>query len=133
MFDLYDGKPLVLSNFYSQNRLLIPIFIASILSVLMIAAGIVLLIIPGIYLSLKFTFFSYFIVDKNAGIMDSFKKSSSLTEGVKLRILLFQFIVGLVNIIGFLLLGVGLFVTIPTTMMALIHVYRKLLSQTPGI
>jgi len=39
-------------------------------------------------------------------------------------------VLGIINLLGLICLGVGLFATIPTTMVAMAFVYRKLLAQT---
>ena len=93
----------------------------------MVAVGLILLIIPGIYLAIKYQFFSFLIVDKNMGIMESFKKSEEMTQGVKMNLLLFSLALAGINILGALVFLVGLIVTIPTTVMATVYVYRKLL------
>lgn len=131
--DLYDGKPLNLSNFYSLYPLAPRYAGASILYGLIVLGGYILLIIPGIIWSIKFSFYSYLIVDKNVGLMDSLKKSSVLTQGVKMNLFLFGFMIILLNILGLLALGVGLLVTIPTTIMASVYVYRKLLASAPTV
>ena len=64
--------------------------------------------------------------------MDSLKKSSAMTSGIKMNLFLFAFLLVVINIAGALALIIGLFVTIPTTIMATVYVYRKLLSQTPA-
>lgn len=132
-FDLYDGKPANFSNLYTQYALGLRFYVASIIYGVMVLAGLVFLIIPGIYLAIRFQFYSFLIVDKNEEIGSSLSKSSKLTQGVILNLFLFVLSLIVINIIGVLLLGIGLFVTIPTSMMAAIYVYRKLLSQTPGI
>lgn len=126
--DLYDGKPLDFSNLYSHSNLILRFLGASILYGLMVAVGFILLIIPGIYLAIKYQFFSFLIVDKNMGIMESFKKSEDMTQGVKMNLLLFSLALAGINILGAFVFLVGLIITIPTTVMATVYVYRKLLS-----
>lgn len=133
IIDLHDGKPLNYSHFYSLYRLTLRFLGASILYGLIVMVGFILLVIPGIIWAIKFQFYSFLIVDKGVGIMDSLKQSSAMTEGVKVDLFLFALLLVAINIIGAVALGVGLFVTIPTTIMATVFVYRKLLSQTPGI
>jgi len=43
---------------------------------------------------------------------------------------LFDLLLTLINLLGALCLLIGLFATIPTTMVAIAFVYRKLLAQT---
>ena len=76
------------------------------------------------------SFVSYY---KQNGIIDSLEKSSVITKGIRWDLFVFGVFLILINIAGFLVFFVGLFVTIPTTMMAQAYVYRKLLSSTPGI
>ncbi|MCL5113907.1 MAG: hypothetical protein M1372_01930 [Patescibacteria group bacterium] len=133
IIDLHDGKPLNYSHFYSLYRLTLRFIGASILYGLIVMVGFILLIIPGIIWAIKFQFYSFLIVDKGVGVMDSLKQSSAMTEGVKVDLFLFGLLLVVINIIGAVALGIGLFVTIPTTIMATVFVYRKLLSQTPGI
>lgn len=133
VLDLYDGKPLNLANLYLMSHLAPRFLGASILYGLMILVGFVILIIPGIYLAIKLQFYSFLIVDKNAGVVGSLKKSWALTQGASLKLFLFTLAIIILNIVGAIVLLVGLLVTIPTTTMASVYVYRKLLSQTPAI
>ena len=133
ILDLHDGKPLNLTHFYSLYHLTLRFLGASILYGLIVMVGFILLIVPGIIWAIKFQFFGFLIVDKGVGVMDSIKKSGLLTEGVKMELFLFGILLALLNIAGAIALGIGLFVTIPTSIMAGVYVYRKLLSSSPGI
>lgn len=106
---------------------------ASILTGIVVWAGIILLIIPGIYWALKFQFFGYFIVDKGCDPIESMRKSSQITQSVKWKLLGFGIVLFIINMIGAMCLFVGLFVTVPITLMAYSMVYRGLLVQTENI
>ena len=58
------------------------------------------------------------------------RRSSRITQDVKWRLFGFGVVVAIINMIGALCLLVGLFVTIPVTLLAYSSVYRKLLEQT---
>jgi uncharacterized membrane protein len=88
------------------------------------------LIIPGIIVPLQFGMFGYLIVDKNMGGISSLQKISKLTNGAKWKLFGLSALSLLINILGLVCLVIGLFVTIPTTMLAWTFAYRKLLSQT---
>lgn len=103
-------------------------FFATILSCIIIVVGFVLLIIPGIYLALRFSMVRYAVID-GKGIIDSLKESGRLTEGVKWKLFLFFVVLTVLNILGFIALFVGLLVTVPITMVAYAHVYQKLLHR----
>jgi uncharacterized membrane protein len=102
----------------------------SILYGLIVVAGFILLIIPGIYWAIKYQWFGYCIVDQKLGPVQALKKSAQMTDTVKWQLLGFGLVMTGINILGFLCLFIGLFATIPTTLLATTFVYRKLLSQT---
>ena len=125
-----DGEKGEFSDLFSCYPLFFNYLIGSILYWLIIMVGLVLLIIPGIIWAIKFQFFDYLIVDKGLGPIDALEKSSEITRGVKWDLFLFAILLGIINLMGFLCLLVGLFVTIPVTMVAMAFVYRKLLPET---
>jgi len=105
-------------------------FLSSLLYSLITVGGLLLLIVPGIIWGLKFQFFSYFIVDKNMGPIEALKASAKLTYGVKWDLLGFAILGQLINLLGTLLLFVGLIATAPTVFVATAYIYRQLLQQT---
>jgi uncharacterized membrane protein len=129
LLDLHDGKKVNFSHLWSHYHLVITYFLASLLYGLMVVVGLILLIVPGVYLALKFQFYGFLIVDKKMGVMDSLKKSSEMTEGSMWNLFLFALLLLVINFAGALIFGIGLLVTIPTSLMATIYVYRKLLSK----
>lgn len=114
--DLFYYKPFI-------NYLL-----ASIVYGLIVGIGFLLLIIPGVILALRLQFFTYLLVEKGVGPIESLKKSWEKTKGNTWNLLLFWLLLAGINILGALALGIGLFATVPTTMVATAYVYRKLTS-----
>ncbi len=98
---------------------------ATVLYMLLVGIGF-MLIIPGIYFMLKYQFFGELIVDKKLGAIEALKKSAEMTSGVKWQLLGFILGVAGVNVLGALVFGFGLFVTVPVTALAYYLVYRKL-------
>lgn len=103
---------------------------ASILTGFVVWAGFMLFIIPGIYWALKFQFFGYFVVEQGCDPIEAMRRSSRITKSVKWKLLGFGIVIAVINIVGAICLLVGLFATVPTTLLAYALVYRKLLSQT---
>ena len=103
---------------------------AAILTGLVVCAGFILLLIPGIYWALKFQFFGYFVVEQGCDPVEAMRKSSRITKSVKWKLFGFGIVLAVINIVGAICLLVGLFVTIPTTLLAYSSVYRKLFGQT---
>jgi len=127
-----DGQKPKLSEvlaYYKNYRLIFNYIIAAFLFMIVVGIGLVLLIIPGIYLALKYQFFPYFIVEKNAGPLEAASNSGKITEGVKMRLLLFAIVLILLNFVGALIVLVGLLITVPITIIAHAYVFRKLSSK----
>lgn len=129
ILDLHDKKPLNLAYFYTLYHLIFNYFIASIIYGFIVVVGFLLLIVPGIIWAIKFQFYSFLIVDKGIGILDSLRQSSQMTEGVRMNLFLFGLLLILINLLGALALGIGLLISIPTSLMATVYVYRKLLPK----
>lgn len=123
---LIDGGKPTWNDLFIHSRYLLRYLGASILYSLMVTAGLILLIIPGIYWALKYQFAVYLIVDKDMGIFAAFKRSGELTTGIKWPLLGYGLLQLVINWIGALLLGVGLLVTVPVTMLAYAKIYREL-------
>jgi len=88
-----------------------------------------LLIVPGIIWGIKFWFFDYFVIDKGLGSIEALKKSSAITEGHKWNLFIFFLVITGINLLGAIFLLVGLFATMPITMIVAAFVYRRLLAQ----
>lgn len=124
--NLVDKKKISYRMLYESYPQLLQYVIATFLYYLMVIGGLILLVAPGLYLAVKFMYYPYAIVDKKVGALDSFKVSSKITKGNMWN----QFLLGLIMmgifILGFLFLGVGLFIAIPVALLGYAHVYRKL-------
>lgn len=127
---IIDRKPYSISDLFVFDKQVILYIVGAILYGIMVGIGFLLLIVPGIYLALRYGFFWYAIVDGRKGIVESFKESARITEGVKWSLLLFVFACIGVMILGALCLGVGMLVAVPVAMLATAHLYRVLLSQS---
>lgn len=99
---------------------------AHILTVIAIAIGFLLLIVPGIILSVGLAFVGYLVVDRGAGPIEAMKESWRITKGHKWQLLLLFLALLGINLLGILALFVGIFVSVPITMLAFARAYRTL-------
>lgn len=110
----------------------LPLFLRFILGniiyLLLVAAGFILLIVPGFIWMIKYQYVPYLIVDRDSPIGEAFSESGRITSGIKWPLFWFAMLLGLINIAGALFFMIGLFATIPTTIVAIAYVYRKLSS-----
>jgi len=123
---VYRGEKFEVTELFNSSGLLLKYFLASLLYFLAIAVGLILLIVPGIILMLRMSFYTYLIVDKQLGPVESLKESMRLTKGSCFNLFLFWFVVLGVFLLGLLALIVGVIVAIPVTVIAWIFVYRYL-------
>lgn len=121
-----DGIKGQLDDLLSSFELLATFIASSILYFLIILGGLILLIVPGIIWAIKFSLYGYFIVDKKLGPVQALKASAEATAGAKRDLFLFGLLLLLINLAGALFFLIGLFATIPVSMIAYAYVYRKL-------
>lgn len=116
-----DKENMSLSLQYLSTRfsiaLLLKLIISCLLCFFAFSLGLMLLVVPGIYLMVKFMFVPLILMDTNCGIFEAFSKSFSLTSGNFWRLL------GL-SIITYLLMSI--IITFSVAMLMTIHAYRQL-------
>ncbi|MEK7581912.1 MAG: hypothetical protein AAB488_01115 [Patescibacteria group bacterium] len=114
---------------YGNYKIFINYILASIASGIIVIVGLILLVIPGIYLAIRLQFYKFLIVDKgDIGPIMALKESWRMTNNHTWNLFLLLILVALLNILGAVLLGIGLFVTIPISIIAYTLLYRKLLT-----
>jgi len=124
--DIYDsGKP-DLSKLKDLLPMTLPYIFGKFIYGLIVLVGLALLIVPGIIVAYMFLYVGYLIVDRGMGPIVALQESRVLTDGYKWHLFFFSIIVMIANLIGAVCLFVGLFVSIPTTLMAFVYIYRKL-------
>ncbi len=120
-----DKKPEFL-NLFTEWKFLLNFLLASILKGVIIFAGLILFIIPGIILSIRLSMTKVLVVDKNMGPIKAIKESFRMTENFGWDLLAFYMVAGIIQLLGLLALFVGLAVATPLTLVAYLHIYRQL-------
>ncbi len=100
--------------------------IAQIVVAVTVLLGFVLLIVPGVIAALALMFTPYLIIDKGLSPFAAMKESMRITKGHRWQLFLLMCTVILLNILGMIVLFVGLLVTIPLSMLLVAHAYRAL-------
>jgi len=106
-----DGKVPEVEDLFRGYPHFLNYLAASILYGLMVAFGLILLIIPGIYLALKYQFYGYLIIDKGMGPFEALKESGRITDGAKKDLLVFWLV--LFCSIAVIALVLGIFIALP--------------------
>jgi uncharacterized membrane protein len=124
-----DGRRGRLADLLAEFQHILPYLLAQLLFSAIVTLGLILLIVPGIYLALRLQFFKYFIVDFGAGPLEALARSWDATRGAAWDLLGLWGWLFLVNLAGALALGVGLLITVPLTIVAMAAAYRTLAAR----
>lgn len=120
---LVRGQQVDFSHLKALKSAAIPLILGMLLNGFGVMGGVILLVIPGYILMFGWMFWSLVIIDKNLGAVDALKASWRLTNGHKLNLFLLMLLLGLVNMVGMLACGVGMLVTAPLTLGAMVCYY----------
>lgn len=126
---LMAGKKTDFGHLFSGYKHLVRYFLASVLYMLAVVGGLLLLVLPGIIFAMRFQFYGYLIIDKGMKPMEAMKASWRMTDGATWELFGFILITMLLNIAGTMAFMVGLLITAPVSLLALTHVYKKLLPR----
>ena len=129
---LCDGRKPRVADLFVHYPLAPTYFISTLIAALMVLAGLILLIVPGVILLVMFQFYAYHIVDERAGAFDALRCSAATTRGVRWRLFLFGLLTVLINIGGAHCLLVGLFLTVPVTLVSRAYLFRRLQIRDRG-
>jgi len=100
--------------------------IAQLTYLLVIMIGMLLFLIPGFYLGAKFSFFGFDIAENNTTPMNSLRQSATLTKDMLGKLSFHYFLLILLNLFGAAWMGLGLFVTIPISVLTMTSLYKQL-------
>ena len=125
-----DGEEPQFSAYGQVSRKLITFLATYIIYMVIVTIGTALLVVPGIYLAIRLQFYYAAIVDDNAGIIESLKRSWAMTKGRSLELFILSLIMLLIYFIGCIALFVGIFVAAPLIVLMYGYTYRKLTAPT---
>jgi len=125
-FKLLRNRATTFGDFFRGFNNYLPLFLVSLVSGVLIVIGFILLIIPGIYLSVAYTFALPLVLEKKMNFWDAMELSRKLISKNWFSFFGFAIVLALINIVGALLLGVGLLVTIPLSGCAVAAAYADI-------
>ena len=97
---------------------------------LAVSGGLVLFIMPGIYLAIRYCLFAQIITDTSASALAALRKAARLARGNWAPLGALFLIAFLLNIGGMALLGIGLTLSFPVSLLAVAGFYRSLRPAT---
>jgi len=123
--DRGPGPPLF-SDLFTGGPKLLKYIGASILFGIMVVVGLLLLIVPGIYLATRFGFYTQAMVDRDLGPIESLQYSWQITDPHQGQVFLTFLLSFLIVLLGLMVLCLGVLVAIPIATVVVTVAYRWL-------
>jgi uncharacterized membrane protein len=120
-------------NYFWGFRHFLPLLLFTIVSSVLITIGIMLLVVPGIYLSVAYLFAPYLIIEKNIDFWPAMEISRKKINRSFFGLLGFFIILLFINLLGCIPMGLGLFITVPLTACMTTAAYRDIFTQEQEI
>ena len=91
-----------------------------------VAGGLALLLVPGIYVAVRYAFFGQVIARSSTSALEALRDAAALSEGRWWTLCLFLVLALLLNLAGAAVLGIGLLITFPVSLLATSDLYWSL-------
>ena len=119
------GKDTPVSTLWEPYSHALPLIVLFVLMAVLVVAGFFLLVLPGIYLSIAYSFAPYLIVEKNMGIWEALETSRKAITQYWWRYFGLMIVALVLIIIGAIPLLIGLIWVLPIVAIATGEVFAK--------
>lgn len=123
---LCDGREATFADIFAHLALGPKFLAGQILYLLVVAIGLLLLVVPGVYLGVRYSVFGFCLVGGETNLARCFQQSAILSTGAKLYLLRILVVLFVLNVLGASLLGLGLLITVPLSVLMLTAAYQQL-------
>ncbi len=113
-------------DFFLGFRFFVPLLLTALVGGLLTFVGLLLLIIPGIYLGVSYLFAKLLVVDRSLDFWPALELSRRSVRPIWFSMFGFALLLALVNFLGLIALVVGVLVTIPVSCCAVTAAYADL-------
>lgn len=126
------GQPAEFSDAFSGFSLALgPLVLTSLLVTLMTLAGVICLILPGIYLAVAYSFAYLLVIDRKMEFWVAMEVSRRVITAQWWRMFGLLILGAIIAALGVLGLLIGIFITLPIFIGALVHAYEDLCNPPP--
>ncbi len=125
-FRLLSGQPIQFNDFFRGFNYFLPLFLASLATSIAVGIGLVLLLVPGLYLAIGYMFTTFLVIDYRMEFWQAMETSRKIITRNWFAFFGFALVLLALNVLGALALGVGLLVTIPVTSCAAAIAYKEI-------
>ncbi len=123
---LLQGRTPEFSDFFLGFRFFIPLLLTALVGGVLAGLGLLLLVIPGVYLLVGYLFASALVVDRRVDFWQALETSRRTVNPIWFTMFAFVLLLILINLAGALLFGLGLLVSVPLTTCAITAAYADL-------
>ncbi|BAU63962.1 hypothetical protein STA3757_13310 [Stanieria sp. NIES-3757] len=125
-FKIAKNRIISFSDFFLAFNKFLPIFLVNLVGTFLTVLGCFLLIIPGIYLAVAYLFGICFVIEKHFSFWSALETSRKIITKKWFAFFAFVLLLGLLNLGGLLVLGVGLIFTIPLTVCIIVAAFEDI-------
>jgi hypothetical protein len=119
-------------SFAGFNMAFLPLSLFGIVSTILVLLGVILCIVPGIYLAVCWLFFTPLIIlDKRLEFWDAMELGRKVVSKHWWHLFGFALVCGLVLIAGSLVCVVGVFIALPIVRAAIVYAYEDIFGARP--
>jgi uncharacterized membrane protein len=123
----HEGRPVSVQMLFGESwRTLLQYAIVAIVTGVLTFIGLILIIVPGIIVSVMLSIAPLLLLDRHVSGVVALKESRRLTKGHRMNIFLFFLVIGVLNIVGAVLAGIGLLITVPVSLLAFVYAYKQI-------
>ena len=126
VFMLFKGETVQFGDFFKGFHFFLPLVLASFVTSILVTIGMVLLVLPGIYLMVSYMFVSMLIVDYHMEFWQAMETSRKIVTKNWFSLFVFFLVLVAINLLCALALGIGLLVTGPLSTCAVCCAYRDI-------
>jgi len=126
---IHDAQPATLEEFVPNLGTFLNYLATAFLYTLIVALGLILFVVPGIYWGVRLSMAGFLVVDRGLDPITALHESSEVTRGARWSLFGLFFACLVINLLGALALGIGLLFTVPASVMALAFTYRRLAAR----
>jgi hypothetical protein len=119
-------QQVVYPDFFKGFHFYFPIFSIWLIGQILTALGLVLFIVPGIYLAVAYSFSVLMAIFGGFDFWTALEESRKLITARWLKFFLFTLVIVVINLLGLLTFGLGLLVSVPVTFYATYIVFEDL-------
>ncbi|MFQ5568810.1 MAG: hypothetical protein ACE5G0_03990 [Rhodothermales bacterium] len=120
-------EPYEFGDFFKGFNFFLPLLLASLVVGILVVLGMILLIIPGIYLAIAYTFTNMLIVERRMEFWEAMETSRKIVTKSWFPIFGLILLLGLLNLLGMIALCIGILVTAPITSCAMAAAYDDII------